>query len=360
MNVAILDNARAVLRRVRESKAVLVADGLSKVAQPLPADLMRPVTTEQPSYLKTFAGGLDPRGTVTLELGRRTDPKYYTRMQTLGTVGGALGGGLLIPGLVGAAAGGIAALRGGAGARKSLRAAWRSAADIYRRVWGAGKASRILQHAARTGKGLTAAERKAVQRAVSKNITLSDIWRQITRQSARPMPDLGTLLAQAERGRLPKAMTTPLIAELRRGTLTGGLAIGGAGGISGYSAYKQYKLGQRLRRQEEAARRGAQQAYRRGMVIGKTAGSDGMLKVSLLPQYDPVPMSSLTAVSDFAANRRFGPKAPNPLTSEEQATLENLLAGMSKSRARVVDARRRARNNVVRLRSLFAASGLWG
>lgn len=85
-----------------------------------------------------------------------------------------------------------------------------------------------------------------------------------------------------------------------------------------------------------------------------------LIKAGLLPQYEPVPHSALTAMSDFIANRRYAPKAPNPLTSEEQATLENLLAGMSKSRARVVDAHRRARTSAARLKRLFAASGLWG
>lgn len=86
----------------------------------------------------------------------------------------------------------------------------------------------------------------------------------------------------------------------------------------------------------------------------------GIVKAGQLPQYNPVPHSSLTAVSDFAANRRFGPKEPNPLTSDERALMERLLSGMSRSRARVVDARRRARTSASRLRNLFMASGLWG
>lgn len=85
-----------------------------------------------------------------------------------------------------------------------------------------------------------------------------------------------------------------------------------------------------------------------------------LAKAGQLPQYDTIPHSSLTAVSDFAANRRFGPKEPNPLTSDEQALLERLLGGMSKSRARIVDTNRRARLSAAKLKGLFTSSGLWG
>lgn len=85
-----------------------------------------------------------------------------------------------------------------------------------------------------------------------------------------------------------------------------------------------------------------------------------LIKVGELPMFNPVPHSSLTAVSDFIANRKYAPQLPNPLTSDEQALIERLLAGMSKSRARVVDTHRRARQSSARLKQLFAASGLWG
>jgi hypothetical protein len=61
-------------------------------------------------------------------------------------------------------------------------------------------------------------------------------------------------------------------------------------------------------------------------------------------------------VSDFIRNRKYKPE-PNPLTSDEQGLLEKLLGGMSRSRARVVGARRKARRDV---RSLLAGSKLWG
>ena len=87
----------------------------------------------------------------------------------------------------------------------------------------------------------------------------------------------------------------------------------------------------------------------------------GLAKTGQLPQYSTVPHSSLTAVSDFVANRKFSPsEPPNPLTSDEQRLMERLLANMSKSRARIADARRRARLGTGRLKQLFTASGLWG
>lgn len=80
-------------------------------------------------------------------------------------------------------------------------------------------------------------------------------------------------------------------------------------------------------------------------------------EATAVPQYSPTPFSSLTAVSDFIANRKYKPKPPNPYTSDEQQLINQLLAGMSRSRARVVDASRRARGDV---RSLLASSKLWG
>lgn len=86
----------------------------------------------------------------------------------------------------------------------------------------------------------------------------------------------------------------------------------------------------------------------------------GLTKAGQLPQYETVPQSSLTAVSDFIANRRYAPKVPNPLTSDEQALLQRLLGNMDPSRARVVDAHRRARTSAVRLKQMLTSSGLWG
>lgn len=78
-------------------------------------------------------------------------------------------------------------------------------------------------------------------------------------------------------------------------------------------------------------------------------------KQAALPQYDPVPFSSLTARADFIRNRKYKPE-PNPLTSEEQDALTRLVAGMSRSRARVVDKSRQGHEEV---RRLLSASKLW-
>ena len=79
-------------------------------------------------------------------------------------------------------------------------------------------------------------------------------------------------------------------------------------------------------------------------------------KQAALPQYDTVPFSSLTARADFIRNRKYKPEQ-NPLTSEEQRLLDRLVNGLSRSRARVVDASRAGRQSV---RSLLASSKLWG
>ena len=80
-------------------------------------------------------------------------------------------------------------------------------------------------------------------------------------------------------------------------------------------------------------------------------------KEAQLPQFSPTPLSGLTAISDFIANKKFKQPEPNPLTSDEQQLLAKLTAGMSRPRARVVGASRAARNSV---RNLLSQSKLWG
>jgi len=79
-------------------------------------------------------------------------------------------------------------------------------------------------------------------------------------------------------------------------------------------------------------------------------------KCAALPQFATTPLSSLTARADFIANKKYKPEQ-NPLTSEEQALLEKLTAGMSKSRSRIVGARRSARKSV---QNMLAGTSLWG
>lgn len=72
------------------------------------------------------------------------------------------------------------------------------------------------------------------------------------------------------------------------------------------------------------------------------------------------PFGPHAAMADYNATKRYGPKPPNPLTDKEQGMLERSKAQMSNSRARVVDARRRARQEALRrIQELFRASGLW-
>lgn len=78
-----------------------------------------------------------------------------------------------------------------------------------------------------------------------------------------------------------------------------------------------------------------------------------------LAQFDTVPLSPHTAIADYIKNRKYKPE-PNEFTSDDQALIQRLLAGMSKSRARVVDATRRARNTPQLLRQHFQSAGLWG
>ena len=61
-----------------------------------------------------------------------------------------------------------------------------------------------------------------------------------------------------------------------------------------------------------------------------------------------VPFSSLTARSAYATGPKFQPKPETDRRGMLQRQLETLLGGMSRSRARIVDARRQARESVQR------------
>lgn len=66
-------------------------------------------------------------------------------------------------------------------------------------------------------------------------------------------------------------------------------------------------------------------------------------------------LTAHTGIADYIANKKYKPE-PNPITSDEQALLDKLVGGMSRSRARIVGARRKARGDV---RAMLASSKLW-
>ncbi len=321
----------------------------------LPEDLKREVPTDNPALLKAFLAGVDPRGTVTMGLGHRTEPKHWGTMQALGVGGGLLGGSLVVPGILGGIAGLIPALI----ARKGPAALWqatrRGATDIYGKVWSAMRAAKALRRAAAGGRAATDIERGLIEKAIHRNVTLGDILSRVSRRLGNKIspwklarqPEIKRVKQMIAAGRkLDPESVKGLQEALDRGYARGLLAIGGAGGVTGYSAYKQYNLGQKARKARQQAREDAREAFGRGAMAGKYSSARLCLIKRALEQYDPVPFSGLTAKSDFIANRKHAPKEPNPLTKEEQERLGVLYENSSKSSQRVVDAHRRGRTTL--------------
>ena len=56
-----------------------------------------------------------------------------------------------------------------------------------------------------------------------------------------------------------------------------------------------------------------------------------------LEQYDPMPFSGLTALSDFVANRKHAPKPPKKMTSDGQAAMEAAKEGLPPHAERTVN-----------------------
>jgi len=65
-----------------------------------------------------------------------------------------------------------------------------------------------------------------------------------------------------------------------------------------------------------------------------------------LQQYDPAPLSSLTARSDFAVNEKYAPKPPKQPTSKNQAAIDKAYEELPPSAKRVTDAHKRGRTTL--------------
>lgn len=432
----------------------------SRRAVKLPPDLAVDVPTDEPpSYLSSFLAGVDPRGTWTLDLGRRTPAKHYAPMQTLGTVGGFLGGAAVVPGIISGLAHAIPTLLGRGGLGAAAQAFGRGAIGPYKGLWNAVRARSALKSALKGKRALTQAERDLITKSIEQNVPIGAVTKHLRSQLsdptsaaalkamqqhaniapkvAKPMldalkqfanvpsvdillgylergisppahivnqvmsaakqqatpqavaalqqligmtPDVFKPVAAAVRAKIPSArkvlsqfqklqagapisedMANPLLKELGKGIAMGSMGLGFAGGITGYSAYKQYALGQQLRKEQQEAAQRVVEAYRRGrmgkysserlMLVKRALEKDkhepfGKLAPDALTTYAPQPLTSLTARSDYAANEKYEPRSSNPLTAQEQAALDMLYGGMSKSRQRVVDAHKRGRTTL--------------
>ena len=321
----------------------------------LPSELTHPVVTHDPSVGAAFLAGVDPRGTWTLQLGRETRPKHWNKMQLAGILGGLVGGGLVIPGVIGGVARVVPTLmtRNARNLKSVLNAFTGGASDIYKRVWRAFAGSRALKRAAKEHRALTPKELEAVKRGITSNVTIGEAADKLL--GAKTFSPADTIEAVKKLAR-PNTVITPEMAEpvvkaLRKGSLTGALAIGGAGGVTGFSAFKQYNLGQKLREEQADAKKRVQKAHRMGLYTPVpnqeklSAMLNELVKKSVTVHPIP-PHSSLTARSEFVTKKRYKPKPPNPITTEEQTTLDNMHAGSSHSAQRQTEAHKRGRTTL--------------
>jgi len=209
------------------------------------------------SYIKDFLAGVDPTGTDTFKYGLKDAPRIKRQQstrRTIGTVGGLIGGGLVIPSAVG---GLIGAAKGAGGGLKGVARGFVSgAAAPVTKVISAVRLQRFLGKLER-GKGITQPELKKAVRAtthlfpdVRQAITLGkrvvNKGKQSTNFVASALKNSDGISAEQALRAIPKE-TAGEARKYIRTQLSAGLGGLGVSGLVGAgSAHLQYGKGGRV------------------------------------------------------------------------------------------------------------------
>lgn len=223
---------------------------------------------------KAFLAGIDPLGTTTVELGRKTPESEYVPMQMASTLGGLVGGGLLVPGLLTGTAAVVPEFRSmlmrqPAAGQGLGRQFLEGALNPYRTLWHGVHGYRDLRRMAQTGEAPAAAASERLANVLMKGTTIeqarsmaSKYMPGATRALSKVAPKGATAdaIIDAVERRLRDPKTTAvarqtaakaMLPQLSRRLAAGGMLIGLPALLAGYTAYKQYRLGQQLRREQQ-------------------------------------------------------------------------------------------------------------
>lgn len=223
------------------------------------------------SLAQDFVAGLDPFGVYTSSYGQKAEEagvsegRHRTK-KLVGAVGGAVGGGALVPSVVSGVSGALeAAAKGGSGKARLARAATGF-------LEGAKSPFKLLS-AARTGKNLaakasaggdlklTAAQAESLKSLLGR-VSISDLAKgakpkgNLLTRASGALEDVGSLKKLLRDGVLTQSLAKKIESPLRTGYMSGvaGLGIGatvGAGGAAvqyGKGRKSEKKFQQRLRR----------------------------------------------------------------------------------------------------------------
>jgi hypothetical protein len=199
--------------------------------------------------MKDFAAGIDPIGMLTYRYGA-TDARHKIerarrrKALAVGTAGGLIGGGLIVPAAtVGAIRGGQAALKGkgGIGSRiaRGGAAALKGMGEPFRQIVDANRGNRALKRMIRTGKGLSGPEQRSVSRLV-KGVNVSELeaaGKATGRSAAAVMKDVRS-------GRVTKRTAKALAPSVESTARSVNAAFGSSAAISGGTALVGYARGE--------------------------------------------------------------------------------------------------------------------
>ena len=261
------------------------------------------------SLSQDFAAGLDPFGAYTSEYGRRAQQAKlsegeHRKKQMVGTVGGVVGGAMLVPSATSAILDGASALSGAGSVRQRLAragvAAAQGAVKPVRGIVAGRRATKALSAASKATKAtkLTPRQMKATEFAVS-NVpsgTFISRARAMGRAGSKPHPaniSQDAYAALQEIKALRKQKITPEMARAALPYAQAGankfrnaLAIGGT--VGGAGAYMQYGKGRSMEKDFEQRLKKEAQKERYDLGVPMWGASMGYLGHEVAQNYGKV------------------------------------------------------------------------
>ena len=201
------------------------------------------------SLSRDFAAGVDPIGMLTYRYGANDARHKIERSQrrkalAVGTAGGLIGGGLIVPAAtMGAVRGGQAVLKGkgGVGTRiaRGGAAALKGMGEPFRQIVDANRGNRALKRMVRSGRALSPSEQSSVSRLV-KGVNVSELeaaGKATGRSAAAVMKDI-------RGGRVTKRTAKALSPSVESSARSVNAAFGSSAAISGGTALVGYARGE--------------------------------------------------------------------------------------------------------------------
>lgn len=254
--------AKEVYRALKRDHPTMDAGKKARIANAMAKKAGAP---QPPVSTKTqdFVAGLDPFGMLTSQYGQRAQragisEQEHAKKRRIGTVGGLVGGGIMLPAAISGTISGAGALGGGGSVGQRLAragsAALSGATKPFRGLYQAAKAQRALGQAAQ-GQRLDPKQIEALK-SIAGQARIGDVVGQ-SKAPGRLGSMLGALKARKELARLEKGYVNPEVAkalqpQIRAAAGEGLATLGMGAGVGGLGAYVQYGKGREAEKDFQA------------------------------------------------------------------------------------------------------------